>query len=184
MVKKVLYLLALICLLFSCDFDCFDTKCYHCGYVFDNSYVYCPRCGYSRYGNGVCPSYSNGGDYFSEGTLIGEWQMSNTLGTETAYMNGCGIIPKDIVFSNVKMGNMGFKKCTMTYAIADDPQWYQANLFYNYVRRELTFYYINDYGKEEKLFAFTYNDFLYPTLTLQDSFGKYEWRKVRVTTNY
>ena len=188
MVKKILdwigiiLLLAFLCLVVSCDV-CFDTKCWNCGYVYDNTYTYCPRCGYSHYSNGSYSNYS-GGDYFSSGTLIGEWQMSNTLNTEKAYMNGCGIIPKGIVFSNVKEGNVGFKKCTMTYAIDNEPQWYQADLLYNYVRRELTFYYINDYGKEEKLFAFTYMDFLFPTLTVQDSFGTYEWNKVRVTTQY
>ena len=163
----IILLLIFACLLVSCNW-----KCERCGYCYDDRYSVCPKCG-----NG-----DSGGDYFSASTLIGEWQMSNTLNTEKAYMNGCGIIPKEIVFSNVKGGNYGFKKCTMTYAI--DNERYQADLLYNYVRRELTFYYINDYGKEEKLFAFTYKDFLYPTLTIQDSFGTYEWRKVRVTTSY
>ena len=180
MVKKfldwigIILLLALLCLMVSCNWSCEDTKC-RCGYVYDNSYTFCPRCGYSR---------TSGGDYFSQSTFIGEWQMSNTVNTEKAYMNGCGIIPKGIVFSDVKGGNFGFRKCTMTYAINNDPQWYQVDLLYNYVRKELTFYYINDYGKEEKLFAFTYRNFLFPTLTLQDSFGTYEWNKVRVTTTY
>jgi hypothetical protein len=170
---EVIILLVALCLLSSCNW-CEDTKCNRCGYVYDNELVVCPRCGYSQHS----------GDYFSAGTLVGEWQMSNTVNTEKAYMNGCGIIPKGIVFSNVKGGNYGFKKCTMTYAIDNEPQWYEADLLYNYVRRELTFYYINEYGKEEKLFAFTYKDFLFPTLTVQDSFGTYEWRKIRVTTSY
>jgi hypothetical protein len=89
----------------SCNWSCEDTKC-RCGYVYDNSYTFCPRCGYSR---------TSGGDYFSQSTFIGEWQMSNTVNTEKAYMNGCGIIPKGIVFSDVKGGNFGFRKCTMTY---------------------------------------------------------------------
>lgn len=173
MAKKILNLIGIVFLLVSCNW-CEDTKCRRCGYVYSNDLAVCPKCAYSPHS----------GDYFSTSTLIGEWQMSNTLNTEKAYMNGCGVIPKGIVFSNVKCGNYGFKKCTMTYAVGNDPQWYQADLLYNYVRRELTFYYINGYGKEEKLFVFTYKDFLFPTLTIQDSFGTYEWQKVRVTTTY
>lgn len=117
-------------------------------------------------------------DYFSAATLVGEWQMSNY--NDEAYMNGCGIIPKDIVFASQPIGEFG--RCTMTYMVGRDPQWYQVDLYYNYVRRELTFYGVDEYGQLKKLFAFTYKEFLFPTLIVQDSFGKYEWRKVRITT--
>ena len=121
-----------------------------------------------------------GNDYFSAATLVGEWQMSGYHDQE--YMRGCGIIPKDIVFAAQPVGEFG--RCTMTYAIAKDPQWYQVDLYYNYVRRELTFYGVNEFGELEKLFSFTYKQFLFPCLVMQDSFGTYEWKKVRVTTEY
>ena len=60
-----------------------------------------------------------GSDYFSAATLVGEWQMSSYNDTE--YMNGCGIIPKDIMFATQRSGEFG--RCTMTYSIGNDPQW-------------------------------------------------------------
>ena len=131
---------------------------------------------------------SCGGDYFSAGTLVGGWQMSG--GYDKAYMSYCGIIPKYIVFSNVKEGNYGFKKCTMTYSVSNEPQWYEEDLYYNYVRKTLTFYRpISGTNSLEKFMEFGYDNFQFPCLYLTDAGSKryqttYEWRKTRVTTNY
>lgn len=140
----------------------------------------CPICGEYPC---VCHGdkcYNNGnsyGDYFSASTLVGEWQMVGYHDSE--YMNGCGIIPKDIIFGGIPTGNFG--RCTMTYMEGKNPQWYQMDLYYNYVRRELTFYGTDELGNLKKLYSFTYRSFLFPTLTVEDSFGKYEWNKVRIT---
>lgn len=164
--KRVLICLLVIITLSSCRY-CPICKEYNC--ICGREYAY-------REGN-------SSSDYFSAATLIGEWQMSGYHDQE--YMNGCGIIPKGILFSNQTVTDNGrtkFYRCTMTYSVGRDPQWYQKDFGYNYVRRELTFYYIDDYGKWEKFISFTYKNFLFPTLTIQDSFGTYEWNKVR--TNY
>ena len=163
MKKCILFLLVVICFT-SCNCpycDHYPCIC-HCEYV--------EHKGYSNYSSS---------DYFSAAILIGEWQMVGN--NDTQYMNGCGLIPKDIVFSEQAVGSLG--RCTMTCAIGNQPQWYEVDLAYNYVRRELTFYHLNDIGKWEKFISFTYKNFLFPTVTVQDSFGTYEWRKVRVTTS-
>lgn len=159
--KKILLLLLVVTCFISCNWECpFGEE----------------RCAYCHNDPCICYNRSNKGDYFSASTLIGEWQMAG--GMDDAYMKGCGIIPKDIVFLEGKMGEFGM--CTITYSIGRDPQWYVADLYYNYVRRELTFYIDNGYGGLQKFVAFTFKDFLFPTLVVQDSFGTYEWRKVRV----
>lgn len=133
--------------------------------------------------NTVTSSGSSSSDYFSAATLIGQWQMSGYHDQE--YMNGCGLIPKGIIFSSQTMSDRRgtkFSRCTMTYSVGRNPQWYEKDLWYNYVRRELTFYYIDENNEWEKFISFTYKNFLFPTLTIQDSFGTYEWNKVRVST--
>jgi len=160
----IVLLLAFLCLLCSCDCMFGREVCRKCKNDVDNC---------------ICYRSNGSSDYFSANTLIGEWQMSG--GNDKAYMDGCGLIPKGIVFAEPPYGSFG--RCTMTYAIGQDPQWYQIDLAYNYVRRELTFYDTDEYGELEKWFSFTYYGFLFPTLTVQDSFGTYEWRKVRTTTS-
>ena len=158
--RKILFGLFTIVILASCEY------CIVCG-------EYPCVCHNSKYVSG-----NNGSsDYFSASTLVGEWQMSGYHDEE--YMNGCGIIPKSIVFGGIPVGSFG--RCTITYMKGRNPQWYQMDLHYNYVRRELTFYGTNELGGLVKLFSFTYREFLFPTLTIEDSFGKYEWNKVRTT---
>ena len=129
-----------------------------------------------------------GSDYFSSSTLVGGWQMSG--GYDKAYMSYCGIIPKYIVFSNVKEKTYGFKKCTMTYSISNEPQWYEEDMYYSYVRKTLTFYRVLDSsGRLEKFIEFGYESYLFPCLYLMDAGSRrynttYEWKKVRVTTDY
>lgn len=127
---------------------------------------------------------SCGDDYFSAGTLIGGWQMSG--GYDKAYMSYCGIIPKYIIFSNVKENVHGYKKCTITYSVNNEPQWYEEDMYYDYVRKTLTFYRV---GTFDKIMQFGYENYLFPCLYLTDAgskryFTTYEWRKVRATTNY
>ncbi len=161
--KKILVCLFLSLLLVSCNCpNCHEYPC-----ICDCEYA-------------TRKTYSNGGDYFSAATLVGEWQMSGFHDKE--YMDGCGLIPKGIVFSKEIVKdryNESFYRCTMTYSVGNNPQWYESDLGYNYVRRELTFYYIGEYGQWEKFISFTFRNFLFPTLTIQDSFGTYEWNKVR-----
>ena len=156
--KIFITLSTLVLCLTSCDWD------------------YCERCG-KLVDCCVCGNYTNvnGANTFSSDSFVGEWQMSG--GYDSQYMNGCGIIPKDIVFAKQKKGEFG--KCVMTYAIGRDPQWYSTDMYYNYVRRELTFYTVNDLGKLEKFVSFTFRGFEFPSLYIQDSFGTYEWKKVR-----
>lgn len=160
--KKILLFLFVIVTLTSCNCPyCHEFPCIcDCEYVAKN---------YT----------TNSSDYFSAAILVGEWQMLDYHDEE--YMNGCGLIPKDIIFAEQPVGGLG--RCTMTYSVGKNPQWYQIDLAYNYVRKELTFYRLNDSGKWEKFISFTYRAFLFPTLRVEDSFGIYEWRKVRVTTN-
>lgn len=159
--KKILFYVFIIITLTSCT-------CPYC-----HEYPCICDCEYKQ-------SITKGGssDYFSAATLVGEWQMVGYHDNE--YMNGCGIIPKGIIFAKQEDGEFG--RCTMTYSVDKNPQWYQMDLEYNYVRRELTFYRINSVGKLEKFISFTYRGFLFPTLTIEDSFGRYEWNKVRVAT--
>ena len=162
--RKIIFYLLAVMFITACECP-FETEiCSNCRRPLSEC-----RCYPSSYGNS---------DYFSAATLVGEWQMVGY--NDDAYMDGCGLIPKDIVFASQPVGEFG--RCTMTYAIGRDPQWYQVDLYYNFVRRELTFYYVDEYGEMRKLFAFTYTNFLFPTLTMKDSFGTYDWNKVRVTT--
>lgn len=157
--KKILFLFFTIVCFLSCDCEW--------------GRVYCKKC-FNPINNCICYNNYNGSssDYFSANTLVGEWQMSNVANSDNSYMRECKIIPKNIKFDKQPIGKFG--KCTITYSIGKEPQWYESDYEYNYVRRELSFYRNN-----EKVFVFTFNNFLFPTLTLKGAYDVYEWRKVR-----
>lgn len=162
--RKVLFCLLTALCITACECPYAEEKCSVCRNPIDEC-----TCNYS---------------YFSSSTLVGGWQMSG--GYDKAYMSYCGFIPKYIAFSNEKEKLYGFKRCTVTYSVSNEPQWYEEDMYYNYVRKTLTFYRVLDNsGTLEKFVEFGFDNYLFPCLYLIDAGSKrynitYEWRKVRV----
>lgn len=102
-------------------------------------------------------------DYLPASNLIGTWQVENN----NAYYEGIGIMPKQIVFFDSNW-------CDITYEVSNRSTERLTETFrYSYNGR-----YIRFSSTEGTLnFGFKIEDFLYPTLTLRDSYGRYKWCK-------
>jgi hypothetical protein len=119
---------------------------------------YCMNCG-KPIRHCTCYYYAqSNSDRFTAKTLIGVWQMAYDEG----YFNGMGIIPKQIEFFD---GHT----CDITYCKGKDPDWFTDTYTYTYTSGYIKF------NKGRTTYMFKYREFLFPTLTVQDSFGTYEW---------
>lgn len=125
---------------------------------------YCHRCGEHldccKCYNNCYYSCSTRNDAFTAGTLIGIWQTNYHVG----YENGIGFTPKQFNFVN-------HQYCDITYSIGNSSTWYTETFNYVYSSGHIKF---SGHGR---IFSLKINGFLYPTLTLSDSHGKYEWYK-------
>jgi len=113
--------------------------------------------GYSESSKGL--SYSN--DYFCADKLLGTWQMDY----------GCTV-------GNIELKEIKFFdgwQCDITMAQTRNPDWYTETLTYTYYGNTIKF--ARNDGRT--VFSFTLRDYIFPELFLEDSFGRYTWRKVR-----
>ena len=100
-------------------------------------------------------------DYFCADKLLGTWQMDY----------GCTV-------GNIELKEIKFFdgwQCDITMAQTRNPDWYTETWTYTYYGNTIKF--ARNDGRT--VFSFTLTDYIFPELFLQDSFGRYTWRKVR-----
>lgn len=145
--------------------SCVCEHCKNCGRPLEyGEYLYCRYCyyNYCHHTPTTTPSTTSS-DRFTADVLIGTWQMNYDKG----YFNGMGIVPKEIEFFD---GHT----CDITYCKSDymyDPDWFTDTYTYTYTSGYIKF------NKGRITYMFKFRNFLFPTLTVQDSFGTYEWYK-------
>ena len=121
---------------------------------------YCPSCHLSP--SECSCSGRTSSDRFTARTLYGVWQVSYHQG----YEEGIGITPKQIEFFDDHT-------CDITYSVGNEVDWWTDTYIYAYSSGYIKF------SKQGRTFSFKVRNFLFPTLTLQDSHGTYEWYKVK-----
>ena len=146
--RKYIFIMVSILCLASCKWH--RDYCHHCGQYFD-----CCRCNqyYHSY-------YAPKDDGFTAKTLIGVWQANYSYN----YEKFLGFTPKQFNFVNERY-------CDITYSVGSSSDWYTETYTYSYSSGYIKF------ARNGKTFSFKINEFIYPTLTLSDSHGKYEWYK-------
>ena len=125
---------------------------------------YCPIC--DRYGDCSCNTRSGEsygvtyyGDQFYADKLLGTWQCDyNTI---VGNMN-----IKEIKF-------VSNRKCDITYSVSRNVGWYTDTFNYSFSSGYLRF------TRGGSTFSFHYVGYIFPELYLEDSNGKYTWRKVK-----
>lgn len=115
------------------------------------------RCGSSKDSYGVGYDY----DYFCADKLLGEWQACY----------GCKV--GTIELKSIKFFDS--YRCDITMAQDRNVDWYTETWSYTYYGSTIKFS-RND-GRTG--FSFKVYGYIYPELYLQDSFGKYTWRKIK-----
>jgi len=101
------------------------------------------------------------GDYFCADKLLGTWQMDY----------GCTV-------GNVELKQIKFFDgwyCDITMAQMRNTDWFTETWTYTYYGNTIKF--ARNDGRTA--FSFTLRGYTFPELYLQDSFGRYTWRKVR-----
>ena len=123
---------------------------------------YCPFCG--EYGDcdhcGKKPTLTYNSDRFCAETLMGTWQCgyNTVVGNKTIKM---------IEFINGK-------KCDITYSEDKYTDWYTETFIYSYSNQYIRF------SKNGVTFSFHLKKYVFPELYVEDSFGTYTWRKIKV----
>ena len=125
----------------------------------------CPYCEYDDYGyrenGGQTAKLTYNGDYFCADKLLGTWQMDY----------GCTV-------GNIELKEIKFLDgwyCDITMAQVRNTDWYTETWTYTYYGNTIKF--ARNDGRTA--FSFKINGYTFPELYLQDSFGRYTWRKVR-----
>ena len=123
----------------------------------------CPYANWDDYGYSETSSgkltYKN--DYFSAEKLLGTWQMDY------------GCIVGTIELKEIKF--LDGWNCDITMAQVRNTDWYTETWTYTYYGNTIKF--ARNDGRT--VFSFTLRDYIFPELFLEDSFGRYTWRKVR-----
>lgn len=133
-----------------------------CEYL--DEYYYCPYC--HRYYHtdycGYCGSYLSYGyknDFFCADKLLGTWQADYGC-----IVNGYEI--KEIKFFDNNT-------CDMVLAEVNSVDWYSYTFTYSYYGNNIKF------TRKGSTIIFHIKGYIFPELYLEDSFGRYTWRKVR-----
>jgi len=101
------------------------------------------------------------GDYFCADKLLGTWQMDY----------GC-------IVGNIELKEIKFLDgwyCDITMARMRTTDWFTETWAYTYYGNAIKF--ARNDGRTA--FSFTIKNYIWPELYLEDSFGRYTWRKVR-----
>ena len=125
---------------------------------------YCPIC--DRYGDCTCGNrdggYSYGvnyqGDYFCAEKLLGTWQCNYTT------------IVGNMTIKSIKF--VSNRKCDITYSLGRNTEWYTDTFNYTFSSGYLRFSGVAN-------FSFCYRGYIFPELYLEDSNGRYTWRKTK-----
>ena len=120
----------------------------------------CPYCGKRKC---ICNDYGvrYDYDYFYADKLLGEWQICYP----------CFV-------GNVELKSVKFfdgYRCDITMSQARSSEWVTETWSYSYNGSYITF--SNKFNRNS--ISFKVNGYIYPELYLQDSFGKYTWRKIK-----
>ena len=120
-------------------------------------YPYCDRYRYKGEQYGVSYNY----DYFSASKLIGLWQIDY----------GCNV--GSIELKEIKFFNGS--QCDIVFCRARDTDWYEETWSYLYNGKTIRL----NRNDGETIISFRIRGYISPELYLEDSFGKYIWRKLR-----
>ncbi len=125
----------------------------------------CPYAEWDDYGyreyRGTTARITYNQDYFCAEKLLGTWQMDY----------GC-------IVGNVELKEIKFldgKRCDIVMAIVRNPDWFTETWTYTYYGNTIKFARNDGWTN----ITFFINGYVFPELYLQDSFGRYTWRKVR-----
>lgn len=122
---------------------------------------YCPFC--DDHGDcdhcGNKPTLTYKSDSFYADKLIGTWQCS--YNTVVGKMN-----LKTIEF-------IDSRRCDITYSEYQEVDWYTETFIYSYSGQYLKF------SRNGVTFSFHIKDYIFPELYVEDSFGKYTWKKIK-----
>jgi hypothetical protein len=127
------------------------------------SFISCEYCPYGHDEDGFddygIPHYHQKYDYFCAEKLLGTWQCEY------------GCIVGSVEFKEIEF--LSERTCDITMAQARDVNWYTQTFTYSYYGNTIKF------TRNGQTISFVIRGYIFPELYLEDSFGKYTWRKVR-----